>query len=368
MTTYTANPQDISDQTLSSSVWQREHFGYDLPKERIAQQPLAQRSLARLLHVDARQGLMAHHVMMDLPQLLRRGDLLVINDTAVLKARLVATKSTGGRVALLLEPAIGQPADMAWAHLHPGCREGTVLAVGDARLTVLAAQKRRFLVQCSQPIESLTEEHGTVPLPPYIQRQPTPEDQARYQTVFARHKGSVAAPTAGLHLDDSLLTTLEQSGITTARLTLHVGAGTFTPLRHEDLSSHLMHQEYMAIPPELVAAIQRTRTGGGRVIAVGTTVVRALESAALQGTLQAGSGTTELFIQPGFRFRVIDGLLTNFHQPYSTLLVLVAAFAGYDTMRLAYQRALDCGYRFLSYGDAMLILPGQHRRTATHAL
>ena len=363
-TQLTTNPQTTAPSP--HSVWRKDHFGYHLPAECIAQEPLAQRSLARLLHLDAPHGTMAHHIIMDLPGLLRPGDLLVINDTAVLKARLIATKPTGGRVELLLAPAIGQSQDMAWAHLRPGCRVGTVLAVGEERLTVLAAQERRFLVQCSQPIEMLTEQHGAVPLPPYIQRPPTPEDHARYQTVFAHHKGSVAAPTAGLHLDIPLLTALDQAGIATARLTLHVGAGTFTPLRHEDISSHLMHQEHMRITPELVAMIRDTRARGGRIIAVGTTVARALESAALQGALQPFEGTTALFIQPGFRFRVIDGLLTNFHQPHSTLLVLVAAFAGYEVMRAAYQQALDCGYRFLSYGDAMLILPGQAR--AVHAL
>lgn len=364
MTSQPLNPQVNPAQI--PPAWHKAHFGYHLPAARIAQEPLVQRSLARLLHLDAPQGVMAHRSMMDLPGLLHPGDLLVVNDTAVLKARLVATKPTGGRVTLLLEPAIGQSQDMVWAHLHPGCRLGTVLAVGEERLTVLATQERRFLVQCSQPIEMLTEQHGAVPLPPYIQRPPTPEDHARYQTVFARHKGSVAAPTAGLHLDAPLLTALEQAGIATARLTLHVGAGTFTPLRHEDISSHLMHQEHMTVTPELVAMIQNTKAKGGRIIAVGTTVARALESAALHGALQPFEGPTALFIQPGFRFRAIDGLLTNFHQPYSTLLVLVAAFAGYDVMRTAYQQALDCGYRFLSYGDAMLILPGQAH--TAHAL
>lgn len=355
-------PQDPTPFT-----WQRAHFGYPLPAERIAQTPLAQRSAARLLHLDAPRGIMDHHGMIDLPRLLEPGDLLVVNDTAVLKARLAATKPTGGRVEVLLEPAIGQSQTMAWAHLRPGCRAGTVLAVGKERLTVLAQQERRFLVQCTQTIEALSEHYGAVPLPPYIHRPPSPQDQTRYQTVFASHKGSVAAPTAGLHLDAPLLTALEQAGIATARLTLHIGAGTFTPLRHEDLSIHQMHQEYMTISPELVAAIQQTRARGGRIIAVGTTVVRALESAALHGPLQPCQGATTLFIQPGFRFRLTDGLLTNFHQPYSTLLVLVAAFAGYAAMRTAYQQALDQGYRFLSYGDAMLILPGQSA-TMTHAL
>ena len=353
-------------------TWQRAHFGYPLPAERIAQAPLAQRSSARLLHLDAQRGITSHHGMMDLPRLLQPGDLLVVNDTAVLKARLAAIKPSGGRVEVLLEPTFVPsqaipPQTMAWAHLRPGCRVGTVLTVGQEQLTVLAQEERRFLVQSTQSIEALCERYGAVPLPPYIQRPPSAEDQTRYQTVFASHKGSVAAPTAGLHLDAPLLAALEQAGIATARLTLHVGAGTFTPLRHEDLSVHRMHPEYMTISPELTAAVQHTKARGGRIIAVGTTVVRALESAALHGPLQPCQEATTLFIQPGFCFRLIDGLLTNFHQPYSTLLVLVAAFAGYAAMRTAYQQALDQGYRFLSYGDAMLILPGQ-TATMSHAL
>lgn len=334
-------------------------FDYHLPTELIAQQALAQRSASRLLRVQG-ERLADGHVR-DLPQWLRPGDLLVMNDTRVLHARLFGQKDTGGRVEVLVERVTGEHEVLAQIRASKSPQPGTRLQLENALEVGVEERlgefyRLRFLAQ--QPVSVLLEQHGRLPLPPYIERSAAAQDEARYQTVYARHQGSVAAPTAGLHFDAELLDQLRDQGIQTAYVTLHVGAGTFQPVRTEDLRQHHMHRECYELPEATAEAINETRLRGGRVIAVGTTTLRTLESAALNITaagLQAGHGETELFILPGFEFRVVDVLLTNFHLPKSTLLMLVSAFAGMAPMRRAYQHAIAEHYRFFSYGDAMLL-------------
>jgi S-adenosylmethionine:tRNA ribosyltransferase-isomerase len=332
-------------------------FDYDLPPELIAQTPAVRRSDSRLLHVDGpvREDL----AFSDFPRLVDHRDLVVFNDTRVIKARLHARRPTGGRVELLLERALS--ADEALFQLrasHPPNPGGTLLLPGDARATVVARDGRYFHLKLAGtgPLVDYLERHGEVPLPPYIARPPHADDASRYQTVYARHPGAAAAPTAGLHFDDAMLEKLEAKGIATAFVTLHVGAGTFQPVDSEDLSTHRMHAERYRIPAETAAAIDGARARGGKVIAIGTTSLRALESAADEsGRVRASEGETRLFITPGYRFRTVDRLLTNFHLPRSTLLMLVAAFAGYGDIRAAYAHAIAHRYRFYSYGDAMLL-------------
>jgi S-adenosylmethionine:tRNA ribosyltransferase-isomerase len=333
-----------------------EDYDYPLPAELIAQQPLPQRSASRLLLVDG--DTLADRRFDELPGLLNVGDLLVFNDTRVLHARLYGEKGSGGKVEVLVERPIGRHEALAQVRASKSPKAGShLLLEGDLRVDVLGRDGEFFHLRFprDEDLVTLLERHGRLPLPPYIERAAGDADEGRYQTVFARAPGSVAAPTAGLHFDDALLATLCTRGIDTAFVTLHVGAGTFQPVRENDLSRHRMHKERYVIPEETVAAIQACRARGGRVICVGTTSLRALEGAARQGELTAGSGETELFILPGFDFRVADGLVTNFHLPKSTLLMLVSAFAGMDNIRRAYQHAVDQRYRFFSYGDAMLI-------------
>jgi len=332
-------------------------FDYDLPRELIAQVPSTERTGSRLLHVD--DATLADLAFTDLPRLVAPGDLLVFNDTRVIKSRLAATKATGGKVELLLERLLGR--DRAHFQLrvsHPP-KIGSVLALpGGARATVVDRRDRFFELRLEGDTSFLDylDRHGAVPLPPYIARPAGAEDESRYQTVFARHAGAVAAPTAGLHFDAPLLSTLENSGLAFAWVTLHVGAGTFAPVTTEDLSAHTMHSEWYRVPAATAAAIAETRARGGRVLAIGTTTVRALESAAApDGSVRAGEGETRIFITPGYAFRAVDRLLTNFHLPKSTLLMLVCAFAGVETIRAAYAHAITRQYRFFSYGDAMLL-------------
>ncbi len=334
-------------------------FDFDLPGELVAQVPAPTRSGSRLLHVHGAQ--LTDHAFTDLPGLLRPGDLVVFNDTRVLHARVFARKPTGGRVELLLERLVGE--DEAWTQVrasHPP-RPGTVLDLpGGATARVLERDDRfhRLAFAGTGPLVAWLERHGAVPLPPYIGRGAEAADAARYQTVYARAPGAVAAPTAGLHFDDALFAQLAARGIERAFVTLHVGAGTFQPVRHEDLALHAMHTERYELPAATVAAIAAARARGGRIVAVGTTSLRALESAAArEGGLQAGLAETALFITPGYRFRVVDRLVTNFHLPRSTLLMLVSAFAGYDAIRAAYAHAIAARYRFYSYGDALLLDP-----------
>ena len=332
-------------------------FDYDLPRELIAQVPAAQRTGSRLLHVDG--AALADLAFTDLPRLVSPGDLLVFNDTRVIKSRLAASKPTGGKVELLLERLLGRDRALFQLRASHAPKIGSELSLpGDARATVIDRHDRFFELHLDGDLSLLEylDRHGAVPLPPYIERDAVAEDESRYQTVYARQPGAVAAPTAGLHFDASLLSALENAGVAFAWVTLHVGAGTFAPVTTEDLSMHTMHPEWYRIPAATATAIDAARTRGDRVLAVGTTTVRALESAAsADGRVQAGERETRIFITPGYTFRAIDRLLTNFHLPKSTLLMLVSAFAGMQTIRAAYAHAIAQRYRFFSYGDAMLL-------------
>jgi S-adenosylmethionine:tRNA ribosyltransferase-isomerase len=333
-------------------------FAYDLPPELIAQAPSPTRTGSRLLHVA--EGRLADLRFTDLPHLLRAGDLLVFNDTRVIKARVHAHKSTGGKVEIMVERIVAD--DEAWVQLrasHAPGAGGTLLLPGDATATVVARDDRfwRLRFAGTGSLVAWLEAHGDIPLPPYITRTPGQDDDARYQTVYAREPGAVAAPTAGLHFDEAMLAELGRIGVERAFVTLHVGAGTFSPVKSDDLTQHRMHSEWYRIPEATAQSVRAARARGGRVIAVGTTSLRALESAAGAEILQAGAGDTSLFVTPGYRFRVVDALLTNFHLPKSTLLMLVSAFAGYATIRAAYAHAIAEKYRFFSYGDAMLLAP-----------
>ncbi len=331
-------------------------FDYDLPPERIAQAPLSERTASRMLvlrgqRIDDRR-------FRDLPQLLNAGDLLVFNDTRVIHARLLGVKDSGGRVEVLIERQVGRHEALAQVRASHAPKAGSRLRLENAlEVEVLAYEGAFFRLRfpAGDDLVALLERHGKLPLPPYIERAATGEDEARYQTVYGRHPGSVAAPTAGLHFDEPLLAALRAGGVDFAYVTLHVGAGTFQPVRTRDLERHRMHHERYFIPEATLQAIAATRRRGGRVVVVGTTGLRALESAARGGALQAGEGDTDLFILPGFEFRVADCLITNFHLPKSTLLMLVSAFAGIDAIRGAYRHAIAQHYRFFSYGDAMFL-------------
>jgi S-adenosylmethionine:tRNA ribosyltransferase-isomerase len=336
-------------------------FDYDLPPDLIAQVPSGERGASRLLHVAA--DALIDRRFADLPQLLAPGDLVVFNDTRVIKARAVGAKPTGGRVEMLVERIVG-PRE-AWVQLRASHlpRAGTTVTfAAGAVATVTAREGRMFRLRFDMAgdLAAWLDVHGAMPLPPYITRAADSGDDSRYQTIYARTPGAVAAPTAGLHFDDALLATLAERGIAAAHLTLHVGAGTFQPVTHDDLAQHRMHVEYYDMPATTVDAVARARARGAHVVAIGTTTLRALESAAgADGIPVAGAGATALFITPGYRFRVVDALVTNFHLPRSTLLMLVSAFAGYDAIRRAYAHAIDRRYRFYSYGDAMLLRRGR---------
>ncbi|MDR2688662.1 MAG: tRNA preQ1(34) S-adenosylmethionine ribosyltransferase-isomerase QueA [Azoarcus sp.] len=333
-----------------------DNFDYPLPPELIAQAPLPVRSASRLLVVGAE---LADRHFGDLPELIRPGDLLVFNDSRVLHARLHGVKASGGAVEVLLERALGPQQALAQIRASKSPRPGSVLRLADAFEVTVEGRAGEFYLLAFPPgadLIELVERHGKLPLPPYIQRVAVDADENRYQTVFARAPGSVAAPTAGLHFDQDVLDALAARGACRAWLTLHVGAGTFQPVRVSDLAEHKMHRERYLIPRATVEAIAATRAAGGQVIAVGTTSLRALEAAAREADgLRAGEGETDIFITPGFRFRVADALVTNFHLPRSTLLMLVSAFAGMGAIRRAYAHAIECGYRFFSYGDAMFV-------------
>ena len=327
-------------------------FDYALPPELIAQHPSATRSASRLLVLSGES--LADWRFADLPQLLSPGDLLVLNDTRVIKARLFGHKDTGGRIEVLIERLLPENEALAQVHAGRAAKAGSALELdGGLSLRVLGREGEFYRLRFPEGADALEliERHGSVPLPPYITHAPQSEDEARYQTVYARAPGAVAAPTAGLHFDEALLSALAKRGVETAYVTLHVGAGTFQPVRVKDLSDHRMHAERYDIPEKTAAAIEAARRRRGRIVAVGTTTVRCLEASG--GT--PGSGETDLFITPAFDFRVVDRLVTNFHLPRSTLLVLVSAFAGAGPIRRAYRHAVERRYRFYSYGDAMLI-------------
>lgn len=329
-------------------------FHYDLPERLIAQVPLPEREAGRLLCLDGATGALSDLWFRDLPELLGPGDLLVLNDTRVMPARLFGRKATGGRVEILVERVLGP--NLALAHVRaskspkPG---GEMVLEGGFRCRVRERREELFELEFEDTVDAVLAAVGHIPLPPYIDRPDRAEDRDRYQTVFAKAMGAVAAPTAGLHFGEAMLARLAAMGVARAFITLHVGSGTFLPLRVEDLDRHRMHSEYCVVPPETVAAVHAARQRGGRVVAVGTTAVRALETAALGGEIRSYRGETDLFIRPGFRFHCVDALVTNFHLPESTLLTLVCAFGGYSEVLAAYRHAVAREYRFFSYGDAM---------------
>jgi S-adenosylmethionine:tRNA ribosyltransferase-isomerase len=330
-------------------------FDYLLPPECIAQSPLAERSASRLLRLSGDS--LDDRVFVELPALLAPGDLLVMNDTRVVHARLLGNKDTGGQVEVLVERITGDTTALAQIRASKSPQPGSRLRLADAfDVTVLGREGEFYSLRFPGPVLELVEQHGRLPLPPYIERTAASADEERYQTVYARERGSVAAPTAGLHFDAPLLERLRNRGIGIAQVTLHVGAGTFQPVRVHDIAQHRMHSERYQVPLATADAIAATRARGGRVVAVGTTSLRTLESAAQpDSTLKVGAGETALFVTPGYRFRVVDLLITNFHLPKSTLLMLVSAFGGLEPLRAAYRHAIANGYRFFSYGDAMLI-------------
>jgi len=348
------------------------HFDYFLPPELIAQTPAADRTAGRLLHLDA-AGALHDRQFTDFPALLRPDDLLVFNDTRVIKARLTGHKASGGKVEVLVERIVADAGDhegraghRAWAHVRASKapRPGTTLLLAEEQVqaTVIGREDALFLLAFNAPVAQTLARHGATPLPPYITHAAGPEDDKRYQTVYARAEGAVAAPTAGLHFDQAMLDRLDDQGIGRAFLTLHVGAGTFQPVRTERLEEHIMHAERYHLSAETLARIAATRARGGRIIAIGTTSARALESAAARLEVDKDAagcgglhGDTRLFIVPGYRFRWVDALLTNFHLPQSTLLMMVSALAGMDPIRRAYAHAVQSRYRFFSYGDAMFI-------------
>jgi len=345
---------------VSPPTLKKSDFDFDLPPELIAQAPLPERSASRLLLLDVAAGTRQDRVFRDLPGLLRKGDLLVFNDTRVLPARLYGRKESGGAVEIMLERVTGAHEATVQLRVSKKPKEGSRIELADGSHAVVLGRDEDFFrlrFASPEPLERLLLRLGEMPLPPYIERQPDAADQERYQTVYAREPGAVAAPTAGLHFDQPLLDTLRGQGVEFGYVTLHVGAGTFQPVRAEEIADHHMHREWLNVGAGLVEQIQRTRAAGGRVIAVGTTVVRALEAATVDGVLHPFAGETQIFIFPGYRITSIDGLITNFHLPQSTLLMLVSALAGREFMLDAYRHAVAQRYRFFSYGDAMLILP-----------
>ena len=344
---------------------QRSDFSYDLPPELIAQQPLAERSASRLLCVDGDDGKLAHRHFADLPSLLSAGDLLVFNDTRVLPARLYGLKETGGRVEILIERLTGETTALAHIRASKTPKAGqTIWLTGEADspatdmpIVVEGREGELFRISSTEVLGPLLARIGHMPLPPYIDRADAIEDRERYQTVYAQRDGAVAAPTAGLHFDHPLLEILDDMGVRRTHVTLHVGAGTFQPVRSEDIRDHAMHAEYLEVNQAACDAIAAARARGGRVVAVGTTAVRSLETAAASGQLLPYVGDTRLFIYPGYTFNCVDAMITNFHLPESTLLMLVSAFCGKDLMLDAYKNAVAERYRFFSYGDAMFLRP-----------
>ncbi len=340
----------------------RQDFHYELPEELIAQHPADRRDAARLLQLDGASGAVADRWITDLPALLRPGDLLVLNDTRVIPARLFAHKTTGGRVEIMIERLLDEKTLLAQLRASKANRSGMRLTIdNDIEFEIIERRDDFYVLRlhAGEALTTVLERHGHMPLPPYIQRADEKNDRYRYQTVYAREPGAVAAPTAGLHFTPELLQQLQAAGIRLTYITLHVGLGTFSPMRVDDISDHRMHHERVQVDAAACAAVAETRARGGRVVAVGTTSVRSLEAAAGGGELQPFSGETDIFIYPGYRFRVIDALLTNFHLPESTLLMLVCALAGRDNVMHAYDHAIKQRYRFFSYGDAMLVTAGR---------
>jgi S-adenosylmethionine:tRNA ribosyltransferase-isomerase len=334
----------------------RSDFYFQLPPELIAQYPLPERSASRLLCLD-KDGKVEDRLFTDLQDLLKVGDLLVFNNTRVIPARMFGSKETGGKVEVLVERILDDHRVLAHVRASKSPKAGSQLSLeGGVKVTVLGREGELFELRYEgSPVIKQLEQHGHIPLPPYIERADESHDRERYQTVYAQKQGAVAAPTAGLHFDQPLLDKLTAKGVSFAFVTLHVGAGTFQPVRVDNIADHHMHAEYIEVDDEVVAAVEATRAAGGRVIAVGTTSVRAMESAVYNGRLSNFSGDTDIFITPGYHFQIIDALITNFHLPESTLLMLVCAFGGYDSVMSAYRHAVSEKYRFFSYGDAMFL-------------
>lgn len=338
-------------------------FDFDLPDELIAHYPMPERSQSRLLVVEPKldnKATFQHKKFSDIESLFNTGDILVFNDTKVVPARLFAQKQTGGKLEILFERALDEFTFLAHVKSSKSPKPGTVLVVDDnIELLMQGREGALFILKTSNnlPVFELLETYGHIPLPPYIDRKDETLDQSRYQTVYAEKPGAAAAPTAGLHFDDDLLNRLEAKGVKTAFVTLHVGAGTFQPVRVDNIKDHVMHSEWIDVNQETVQRINEARAQGGRVICVGTTSVRSLESASQSGKLEAFQGDTSIFIYPGYQFKSVDLLITNFHLPKSTLLMLVSAFSGQTNMLNAYKEAIEKQYRFFSYGDAMLLHP-----------
>jgi len=343
-------------------------FSFELPVELIAQEPLPERSASRLMSVEANTGVCSHLTFRDLPQMLTADDLLVFNNTRVIPARLFAQKQTGGRVEILIERVRGDGSALAHVRASKSPRDGALLLVtpdpesdiSDLALRVLGREGALFVLEPETgTLKDMMRRYGHMPLPPYIQRGDTDEDRDRYQTLYGSRDGAVAAPTAGLHFDQALLEQLDATGVAKTEVTLHVGAGTFQPVRAERIEDHTMHSEYIEVDQTCCDAVAACQARGGRVIGVGTTAVRSLESAARMSgegqPLKPFSGDTDIFLYPGSDFHVVDALITNFHLPESTLIMLVSAFAGIDTIRYAYRTAIENRYRFFSYGDAMFL-------------
>ncbi|TCK05861.1 tRNA preQ1(34) S-adenosylmethionine ribosyltransferase-isomerase QueA [Marinobacterium mangrovicola] len=337
---------------------QLKDFYFDLPEELIARYPLEQRSASRMLCVDGNSGELNHRVFSDILDLLEPGDLLVFNDTRVIPARLFGQKESGGKVELLIERVTGEHEALAHIRSSRSPKPGaTLLLEGGLKAEVTGRQENLFELRfdIEGHLVAALEEFGHIPLPPYMKRDDQLSDRERYQTVYNRKPGAVAAPTAGLHFDQPLLDKLKEKGIETAFVTLHVGAGTFQPVKVDKIEDHHMHAEYIEVSPEVCEAVNAARARGKRVVAVGTTSVRSLESASRSGEIAPFYGDTEIFIYPGYQYVSVDALITNFHLPESTLLMLVSAFAGYEHMMYAYEQAVAERYRFFSYGDAMFL-------------
>jgi len=340
----------------------RTDFHYDLPDELIAQQPLAERSASRLLELDGATGAISDRQFRELPHFMSPGDLLVFNDTRVIPARLFALKESGGKVELLLERPLEGHRALVHARASKALRPEMSLQGRGGTIRIVEKRGDLWVIELPEPALSFFERYGQMPLPPYIKREPDAADSTRYQSLFARKRGAVAAPTASLHFDAALIAALDARGVQRAFITLHVGAGTFQPVRTDAVGAHVMHAEFVEVNAAACETIAAAKARGARVIAVGTTVVRALESAAGGGTLAPYVGDSSLFIVPGFRFRIVDAMVTNFHLPESTLLMLVSAFAGREAVLAAYQHAVAQQYRFFSYGDAMFVTPAPDAR------
>ena len=334
---------------------QRTDFSFQLPEELIAKYPLAQRSKSRLLQLDGNTGQINHSAFENILQLVSPGDLIIFNDTRVVPARMQAVKESGGKAEILVERLLSETEALVHINASNKTQPGTKLYIGEYLVEVLGREDQFYLIRSTSALKEVMEALGEMPLPPYIDRAQEEDDKDRYQTVYAKQDGAVAAPTAGLHFTDDLIAELQQLGVNTAFVTLHVGAGTFQPVRVDDIKTHQMHSEWYEVSQQTIDAILATKAAGKRVIAVGTTSLRTLESIALNERLEACTGDTDIFIYPGFEFKLVDCLITNFHLPESTLMMLVSAFAGKDNIMNAYEQAIAERYRFFSYGDAMFL-------------